>query len=142
MSAQIASSKRASTGPEVPFAPAGKTAVQDAVDPLDAAARSTLDLLHRAADIAEENRQRALEVAQKLSVQLRAAEDRIRELESDLQHEQERADRAEKWLYKISVEIEQQFFRREESGRGTKASPPGILQTLSRSAAVIGVLRS
>ena len=132
MSAQIASGKRASTGPEVPFAPAGKTAVQDAADPLEAAARSTLDLLHRAADIAEENRQRALEVAQKFSVQLRAAEARIKELESDLRYEQDRADRAEKWLGKISVEIEQQFFRREESDRGTKATPPGILQALRR----------
>ena len=132
MSAQMASGKRASTGPEVPFAPAGKTAVQDAVDPLDAAARSTLDLLHRAADLAEENRQRALEVAQKFSVQLRAAENRIKELELDLRYEQERADRAEKWLDKISVEIEQQFFGREESGRVAKATPPGILQVLRR----------
>ena len=132
MSAQMVSGKRAFTGPEVPFAPAGKTAVQDAVDPLDAAARSTLDLLHRAADFAEENRQRALEVAQKLSVQLRAAEGRIKELESDVQHERERADRAEKWLYKISVEIEQQFFEREESGRVAKATAPGILQVLRR----------
>ncbi len=30
-------------------------------------------------------------------------------------HHQDRADRAEKWLYQISVEIEQKFFGRDEN---------------------------
>ena len=54
----------------------------EAGDPLDTAAQQTLDLLHRAAVAAEANNQQAIEVADKLSAQLRAAEDRTRELEA------------------------------------------------------------
>jgi hypothetical protein len=34
---------------------------------------------------------------------------RIKALEADVRYQVDRADRAEKWLYKISVEIEQRF---------------------------------
>ena len=54
--------------------------------------------------------QKAIEMAHKLSAQLRAAEDRIRQLEATVRHHVDRADRAEKWLYQISMEIEQKFF--------------------------------
>jgi len=47
-----------------------------------------------------------LETAQRLSSQLRAAEDRIAELEAEVQQYRERAERAENWLHKISAEIE------------------------------------
>jgi hypothetical protein len=47
--------------------------------------------------------------------QQRAAEDRIRELEAHVRHHQDRAERAERWLYQISVEIEQKFFGRTEA---------------------------
>jgi hypothetical protein len=68
-------------GAAVPFA--SKLNVRsEAGDPLDRAAQHTLDLLHRAAIAAEANNQQALEVADKLSAQLRAAEDRIRELDN------------------------------------------------------------
>ena len=49
--------------------------------------------------------QQAVETSRKLSGQLRAAEGRIRELEVEIRRHQDRADRAEKWLYQISVEI-------------------------------------
>jgi hypothetical protein len=58
---------------------------------------------------------RSLEVADKLSAQLRAAEDRIRELDNQAQYHEERADRAERWLHQISVEIEHNFFGRDDS---------------------------
>ena len=45
-----------------------------------------------------------------LSAQLRVAEQRIIELETEVRYLQDRADRAERWVYKIWVEIEQQFF--------------------------------
>ena len=45
-----------------------------------------------------------------LSAQLRVAEQRIKELETKVRYLQDRADRAERWVYKIWVEIEQQFF--------------------------------
>jgi hypothetical protein len=59
----------------------------------------------------------ALGVAHKLSLELRTAEDRIKDLEADVQFYQVRADRAEKWLHQISVEIEQRFLARPMAGR-------------------------
>jgi hypothetical protein len=58
------------------------------------------------------------------SAQLRAAEDRIRELEAHARQHQERAERAERWLYQISVEIEQKFFGRT---RPSQPPPPAAL---------------
>ena len=45
-----------------------------------------------------------------LSASLRAAEQRIKELEAKVRQLEDRADRAERWVYKIWVEIEQKFF--------------------------------
>src|SRR5215469_18548731 len=73
---------------------------------LDSAGQAILKLLHKAADAAEGNNRQALETAQRLSSQLRAAEDRIAELEAEVQQYRERAERAENWLHKISAEIE------------------------------------
>jgi hypothetical protein len=77
--------------------------------------QSILILLQRAARIAEENKQRALSVAHELSLQLRSAEGRIKDLEADVRHYRDRADRAEKWLYQIAQEIEQRFFAPADS---------------------------
>jgi hypothetical protein len=106
----------------VPFAPVARNAAADVGDPLDSAGQTILGLLHRAAGMAEENSQHALGVAHKLSLQLRAAEDRIKDLEADVRHYQDRADRAEKWLHQISVEIEQRFFGPAD-GRRPQAPP-------------------
>ena len=73
---------------------------------LDSAGQAILKLMHKAAGAAEANNRRALETAQKLSSQLRAAEDRIAELETEVHHYHEKSERAEEWLLKISVEIE------------------------------------
>jgi hypothetical protein len=101
----------ASDTPEVvPFAPFARNAAPNSDDPLDSAGQGILILLQRAARIAEENKQRALSVAHELSLQLRTAEDRIKDLEADVRHYRDRADRAEKWLYQIAQEIEQRFF--------------------------------
>jgi hypothetical protein len=70
----------------------------------------------------------ALETTDKLSAELRAAEGRIRELKAKVRHHQDRADRAEKWLHQVSVEIEQKFF---PSGSWSSLQPPPQ-QTLSR----------
>jgi hypothetical protein len=101
----------------VPFVTQEKTAVPDNADLLDRAGQTILGLLNRAAGMAEETSQQALEVARKLSLDLRAAEERIRDLEADVRHHQDRAERAEKWLYQISVEIEQRFFAKADSPR-------------------------
>ena len=45
-----------------------------------------------------------------VSAQLRAAEERIKELEAKVRRLENKLDRAERWVYKIWVEIEQKFF--------------------------------
>src|SRR5215475_9103773 len=89
------------------------SAACSAVDQLDSAAQSILRLLHKAAGVAEENSRHALDMAQKLSHQLRAAEDRISELEAEAAAYRDRAERAEQWLHKGYTEIEERFLRRE-----------------------------
>src|ERR1700746_3986211 len=92
-----------------PFVRTPERSDRCARDQLDKAGQTILQLLHRAAGVAEENSRHALETAQKLSRQLRAAEDRIVELETEIAAYQERAERAEQWLHRVYTEIEEQF---------------------------------
>jgi hypothetical protein len=78
-------------------------------DQLDKAGQSILHLLQKAAGVAEGNSRYAMEAAQTLSQQLRAAEDRIAGLEAEVGAQRDRADRAEQWLHKVYVEIEERF---------------------------------
>ena len=94
----------------VPFGTPGGTPVADGADLLDSAGKTIVGMLGRAAEMAAEKTKQALDAARELSVQLHAAEARIRDLEADVRHHEARADRAEKWLYQISVEIEEKFF--------------------------------
>ena len=72
----------ATSSPEVVrFARAAQSAQGDN-DQLDKAGQTILQLLNRAAVVAEENSRHAVEMAQKLLHQLRAAEDRVAELEA------------------------------------------------------------
>jgi hypothetical protein len=70
-------------------------------DQLDKAGQSILRLLHKAADVAEENGRHAVDAAQKLSHQLRAAQDHIAELEAQVVAYRDGAERAEQWLDKV-----------------------------------------
>ena len=101
----------------VPFAPAAKNAISSDASQLDSAGQAIMKLLHKAAGVAEANSQHALDMAQKLSHQLRAAEDGIAELEADAQTYQERAERAEQWLHKIYTDVEERFIKRPEEKR-------------------------
>ena len=101
----------------IPFAPAARSSGANDADQLDTAGQTILRLLHKAAGVAEANSQHALDMAQKLSHQLRAAEDRIAELEAEVRLHQERAERAEEWLHKIYTEIESRFIRGPEEKR-------------------------
>jgi hypothetical protein len=58
-----------------------------------------------------------------LSAPLRAPEQRIKELEAKIRQLEDRADRAERWVYKIWVEIEQKFF----GGDAVRFSQPQTL---------------
>ncbi len=79
--------------PAIPFAPKAK----NAAEVVERAGQAVLDLIHRAADTTEANLQQARDVAEKLADQLRAAQNRIKELEANARYYQDRADRAEKW---------------------------------------------
>jgi len=97
----------------IPFSPTQRNS-DHAADRLDKAGQSILHLLQRAAGAAEENSRDALEMAQKLSHQLRAAENRIAELEAEVAAYQDQAERAEQWLHKVYTEIEDRFLRQEK----------------------------
>ena len=102
----------------VQFAPAARSAGADAANQLDKAGQMILDLLHKAAGVAEANSQHAIDTAQKISHQLRAAEGRIAELEAEVGAYQEKAQRAEQWLHAVYTEIEDRFLRQEDGARG------------------------
>jgi hypothetical protein len=101
----------------IPFGHTPKNGNSNEAAQLDNAGQAIMRLLHKAAGVAEANSQHALDMAQKLSHQLRAAEDRIAELEADVQTYQERAGRAEQWLHKIYTDVEERFIRRPEEKR-------------------------
>ena len=93
----------------VPFAPTKDEASPEG-EAVERSGQAIVSLLQQAASVAKENCDRAMDVAHKLSMQLRAAEDRIKGLEQDLRRFQERALRSEKWMGRIHKEIEEKFF--------------------------------
>jgi hypothetical protein len=109
----------------IPFARAAKSTAPVNGDQLDKAGQTILQLVQQAAGIADENSRHALGMAQKLSDQLRAAEDRVAELEAEVAAYQERSERAEQWLHRVYTEIEDRFLQQSESRRasGTRQRP-------------------
>src|SRR3977135_2995402 len=104
----------------VPFAPTPKQ--PDGNIAADESGRSIITLLQKAADMAKEDCARAMDLAHKLSFQLRDAEERARELEAQATHFRETPARAEDWLLPIHNEVEQTFFseRERQTGRREK----------------------
>jgi len=86
---------------------------------VDRAAQTILGTINRAATTVQASYRQGLEINSKLATQLRAAEQRISELEVKARYHEDRADRAEKWLYQISVEIEQKFLGRDADNSQT-----------------------
>jgi TolA-binding protein len=99
----------------IPSLPASTTSGH--ADQLDRAGQTVLQLLAKAAGAAEENSSRAIEMAQRLSQQLRAAEGRIAELEAEAAAYQEQAERAAQWLHRVYTEIEVRFLSQEQNAR-------------------------
>jgi cell division septum initiation protein DivIVA len=83
-------------------------------DPVEEAGLSILSLLQRAADTADQSKRYALDTAQKLAQELRAAEDRIAGLEAEMEEQRDRAARAQQWLHKVYLEIEDRFLREKK----------------------------
>src|ERR1700761_5685266 len=69
----------------------------------------TDEQVDKAADMAEQNSRHAIDAAQRLSYQLRAAEQRIADLEAEAEAYRQQAERAEQWLHKVYTEIEDRF---------------------------------
>jgi len=92
---------------------------------LDKAGQTILQLLSKAADVAEQNSRHAIDTAQQLAHRLRAAEDRISELEAEVAAYREQAERAEQWLHRVYTEIEDRFLRQGGDQRGTPQRSQG-----------------
>ena len=94
---------------------------QQAGNPADEAGQAVIAQIRKAAAVTNENCDRAMALAHKLAMQLRAAEDRITQLEAEVALFRDRATRAEGWLQTIHGEIEQKLiaprsaFRNEQT---------------------------
>ena len=93
----------------VAFAP--KKGPPDAIMVADDAGEHIVALVQQASDIAKADCQRAMDLAQRVSSQLRAAEERARAFEEEANYFRDRAARAEEWLVRIESELQQTFFQ-------------------------------
>ena len=84
---------------------------------MDKSGQAIIGLLDQAARSAKEDCDRAFELAHKLSIQLREAEDRATQLQTQVEHFQDRALRAENWMLRIYKEIEDKFLAQRENGQ-------------------------
>ena len=57
---------------------------------------------------------RAMDLAHKLTFQLRDAEERVRKLETEAAHFRDRAISCEAWLLRIHNEVQQKLFQNKE----------------------------
>ena len=87
----------------------------------DLAGASILTLLQRSADMAEGNSQYAVNIAKELSSRLVASEARVAELEGrlaelevEVQVYRDRSEQAERWLNKISSELQTRIVGKAE----------------------------
>ena len=107
--------------PEViPFAKAVEGGRRDNSNQLDEAGEAILQLLGRAADVADQNSRQAIETAQRLSQQLRASENRVAQLEAEIEAYRQKAERAEQWLHTVYKEIEDRFLKQEAPHRARR----------------------
>ena len=86
-------------------------------DPIDQAGQALVGMLKDAAALSQQNVERAMTMAHQLSMQLRASEDRIQQLESEIENLESRARRAEGWLQAIKQEIEDKLLGPIEARR-------------------------
>jgi hypothetical protein len=94
------------------FAP--KEKAPNRVAQLDDAGQAIVAQIRTAADLAKEDCDRATSLAHKLSMELRAAEDRTQQMAREVEHWRDRAARAEQWL-RIQQEIEEKLLTRRSS---------------------------
>jgi hypothetical protein len=105
----------------IPSAPTPQPLPGDGVI-VDEVGQAIIALLGKAAQTTKESCTQAMDVADRLLVQIRAAEERIRKAEAEAAHNRDRATCAEAWIIRISEEIERLFFENQHptSQRGAK----------------------
>ena len=101
------------------FAP--KQESRDGSAPIDQAGHAIVAMLWEAASVSNENVDRAMSMAHKLAIQLRAAEEQITQLQGKVERLESRAAHAERWLETIKQEIEKKLIAPMEANR---AEPP------------------
>ena len=99
-----------------------KEKAQNKVPQVDEAGQAIVAQIRTAADLAKEDCDRAMSLAHKLSMELRAAEDRTQQMAREVEHWQERAARAEQWLRTIQQEIEEKLLSRRSSSGAEEAA--------------------
>jgi hypothetical protein len=87
-------------------------------DPIDSAGHAVIALLQNAAEASNQELDRASIMAGRLAGELRATENRIRELEAEVAHYRDRAARAEDWLQQIGQEIQSKLLPPRRGGQG------------------------
>ena len=95
------------------FAPKEKAANKSSQ--LDDAGEAIVAQIRTAADLVKDDCDRAMSLAHKLSMELRAAEDRTQQLATEVEHWRDRAARADQWLRTIQQEIEEKLLTRRSS---------------------------
>ena len=91
---------------------------------VEEAGEAIIAKIKKAADLSNENCDRAMKLAHKLSMELRAAEDRINQLEAELELLRARAVRAERWLQAIQKEIEEKLIAPRSANATKQTSLP------------------
>jgi hypothetical protein len=109
----------------IAFAP--KKGASDATMVADDAGQGIVALVQKAGDLAKADCERAMNLAHRLSSELRAAEERAREFEAEANYFRDRAAHAEEWLVRIHTEVQQTFFQnkhhQQHPVRETKVNP-------------------
>jgi len=82
---------------------------------LDEAGHAIIAMLQKASEASKEECARAMDMAHRLSFELRAAEERIRVAEAEAARYRDRATQAESWLLRIREEIDQTLFQRKDA---------------------------
>jgi chromosome segregation ATPase len=114
--------QRATETPEQVLKFAPKEKAQNKVAQLDDAGQVIVAQIRQAADLAKEDCDRAMSLAHKLSMELRAAEDRTQQMAREVEHWRERAARAEQWLRTIQQEIEEKLLARRSFSHAEEAA--------------------
>jgi chromosome segregation ATPase len=91
---------------------------------VEEAGEAIIAKIQKAADLSNENCDRAMTLAHKLSMQLRAAEDRVNQLEAEVELLRDRAVRAERWLQTIQKEIEEKLIAPRSANATEQTSLP------------------